>query len=148
MTSTQSHRFQTASDAENFILAGKAIVTLESEKTGAHYTYRINKADKGDFWFVNLLTGPDNTSDYTYVGVLGGKADDRHLKLTGKSKFTPEAKPVVAFQYVWDRVFSGKLPAQAVIRHEGKCGCCGRALTVPASIDRGIGPECAKKIGK
>ena len=28
------------------------------------------------------------------------------------------------------------------VHHEGKCGCCGRSLTVPESIKRGIGPEC------
>jgi hypothetical protein len=28
--------------------------------------------------------------------------------------------------------------------HEGKCGKCGRALTVPSSILTGIGPECSK----
>jgi hypothetical protein len=27
---------------------------------------------------------------------------------------------------------------------EGKCGKCGRALTVPSSILTGIGPECSK----
>jgi hypothetical protein len=28
--------------------------------------------------------------------------------------------------------------------HEGKCGRCGRLLTVPSSIESGIGPECSK----
>lgn len=141
------HSFTDPKSIEQFITAGKAIVTLESEKTGAHLTYRISKTEDGNAFFVNLLTGPQNTSDYTYLGMLAGKPEDRHLKLTAKSKMKADSRPVLAFAYVWDRVFAGKMPAQAVVRHEGKCGCCGRALTVSASIDRGIGPECAKKVG-
>jgi predicted metal-dependent hydrolase len=30
------------------------------------------------------------------------------------------------------------------VHHEGKCGRCGRLLTVPSSIESGIGPECSK----
>ena len=30
--------------------------------------------------------------------------------------------------------------------HEGRCGRCNRALTVPESIASGIGPECAKHV--
>lgn len=29
----------------------------------------------------------------------------------------------------------------------GKCGICGKALTVPESIQRGIGPVCLSKVG-
>lgn len=41
-------------------------------------------------------------------------------------------------------------PAAAIIAHgklTGICGCCGRTLTDPASIEAGIGPVCAKKFG-
>lgn len=30
--------------------------------------------------------------------------------------------------------------------HEGRCGRCGRRLTVPESIESGFGPECARRI--
>jgi len=43
-----------------------------------------------------------------------------------------------------------KDPEQAAIaygRRTGKCACCGRKLTVHASIERGIGPVCAEKWG-
>lgn len=41
-------------------------------------------------------------------------------------------------------------PAAAIIAHgklTGICGCCGRTLTDPDSIEAGIGPVCAKKFG-
>ena len=31
----------------------------------------------------------------------------------------------------------------AAVLLAGACGRCGRPLTVPSSIDRGIGPDCA-----
>ena len=34
------------------------------------------------------------------------------------------------------------------IWHEGKCGKCGRPLTVPSSIENGLGPSCLKKLSK
>jgi hypothetical protein len=41
-------------------------------------------------------------------------------------------------------------PAQAAANYGlkiGKCGICGRTLTVPESIERGIGPVCLSRIG-
>ena len=39
--------------------------------------------------------------------------------------------------------------AQAVAygRQTGSCSCCGRELTDPVSVERGIGPICASKFG-
>jgi hypothetical protein len=39
------------------------------------------------------------------------------------------------------------MPDGVVIWHEGRCGRCGRRLTVPESIESGYGPECIGKIG-
>jgi hypothetical protein len=41
-------------------------------------------------------------------------------------------------------------PISAAIRYgkvSGECSCCGRELTDPRSIERGIGPVCADKYG-
>ncbi|UFW91072.1 DUF6011 domain-containing protein [Bradyrhizobium barranii] len=37
--------------------------------------------------------------------------------------------------------------AVAYGRRTGSCACCGRALTDPSSIERGIGPVCAENYG-
>lgn len=42
---------------------------------------------------------------------------------------------------------SKALPTQVQFWHEGRCGHCGRRLTVPASIFTGFGPDCAEKLG-
>ena len=136
-------------DARVFICAGRAVFTLQGRE--ARYTYRVSKshesADTGrrPVWFVSLLTGPDNTADYTYMGLL--IPDTGAVYLTSKSSYTPKSTPVVALRWALDLVWRGlELPAPARLMHVGRCGRCGRALTVPASIDAGIGPECATQL--
>ena len=142
-------KFTDAADVLTYALAGHATLTMSSLKTGARYTFKISQAKdretgkpQDNLWFVGLLAGPDNESDYQYVGMLNGT-----FRLTAKSKFGPESTPVRAFQFFWKHVSAGQMPPQMEIRHEGSCGRCGRKLTVPESIDRGIGPECMHKMG-
>lgn len=137
------HRFQTIADAKDFALAGNAIITLQSLKTGLHFTYRIRQAkDKvtqeptPGLYFVSLLNGSDNENDYQYLGMIR----DLSFTLTRASRAGEAAPSVKAFRFFWA---STQLHEALVVHHEGRCGRCGRTLTVPSSIDRGIGPECA-----
>jgi hypothetical protein len=138
-----STNFKTADDAKRFIKGGRATLTVRSHKTGAHKTFRVSRKTEDSPFFVGLLTGPDNTSNYTYMGVLTG---DGEVRLTRASKLHNDSLPVLAWNYVGRKIWSGKLPADADVMHEGKCGCCGRALTHPESIERGIGPECWSRL--
>lgn len=67
-----SARFQTATAAREFALGGNAVLTLQSEKTGARFTYKIRAAQDGAVSFVSVLTGQDNEGDYTYLGIIKG----------------------------------------------------------------------------
>jgi hypothetical protein len=141
-------------DIARFALAGKAVLTLSSTRSGAHYTYRINKA-KGTtekpaagLFFVNLLPGPDNTEDFTYLGIVSITRLGPVFKLTAKSRAGLDSPAVRAFQYFTQQVLAGShLPEALEVRHEGRCGACGRTLTVPGSLDSGIGPECLSQMG-
>lgn len=137
--------------SKQFVLAGSAIFTIETPER--HYTFLVDKVEPtANFpkpaWFVKLLTGPDNTGDYTYLG----KLDDftGQLILTGKSALPADAFPVRLLNRVLARVWTGDHKAYMAhgyrTHHEGRCGKCGRRLTVPASINSGIGPECAKQM--
>lgn len=132
----------------DFALAGKAFITIVSEKTGARFTFRIRKADKkrpSSPHFVGVLNGPENTSMYAYLGAI---FNDTGFKSTDKSKVGPDAASFKAFEYFHRHVIEGgQTPAEAKLSvyHEGRCGCCGRLLTVPESIATGIGPVCASK---
>jgi len=69
-------------DPAGFMLGGKAYFTLRSTRTGTRFTYRIQASDRGG-WFVSLLDGPDNWSNYRYMGFIG--QSDRRFRVTAKS---------------------------------------------------------------
>jgi hypothetical protein len=132
-------------DAKRFILGGNAIVTIEGKST--RYTFKITASDGQNgqiVHFIGLLTGPSNVDDYTYVGILD--LDHGTVRLTRKSKMASSSGPVKAFDWVVGRVWKGTEITPAKIYHAGRCGRCGRVLTVPASIESGFGPECLGKL--
>lgn len=49
------------------------------------------------------------------------------------------------FPWLWQKYVDPvrNLPSQIEVWHEGRCGACGRRLTVPESIANGLGPVCA-----
>lgn len=145
--------FTNAQDAREYMTAGNATVTFESEASGVHFTYRVRQcpADKGNpvrRWFVSLLNGPNNEADYVYIGLLDQRSGDIEFRQTSKSRVGANAPSVLGFVYAWRHLYADKMPPKLLIRHEGSCGRCGRKLTVPESLDRGIGPECSNIMAK
>ncbi len=129
----------------DFLKAGKARFTVDNGK-GTHFTFQVkaNKKDKNVF-FVSLLTGPDNTKDYTYMGLWRvGKP----LHFGGKTTYTAESVPAKTFAWAL-KAIEGKVtvPAGYSIQHSGQCGKCLRELTDPVSIASGLGPICRDKLG-
>lgn len=139
---TQATKLANAKTAHEFIFAGKATFTLRSLRTGQHYTYRLTTVPDAQppRYFVGLLTGPDNTSDFTYIGM----AFVCGFRLTSASKMTHASPPVLALGYALRGLEKGHLASDLEIFHEGRCAACGRALTVPESIASGFGPECGR----
>lgn len=144
-----------------FILGGIAIFTLLSKKSGERKTFRVRKAEDVDGsgrphgYYVDLLTGPNNTEDYRYLCFMWITASancetELHVKLN-KQKWGEEA--FLVFEWlakrinavcIFKRIDAQKsFEAQSEFFHEGRCGVCGRTLTTPESIELGIGPICA-----
>lgn len=142
----QRNSFSSATNALNFLFGGNAIMTFESKKTGVRYTFKVTLSDDQKTYFVSLLTGPDNTADYSYVGIIPANAKS-DFRLTKKSRMTPDSTPVRAFRWVHDALSHEILPGGVTLWHEGRCGRCKRVLTVPSSVESGFGPECITKIG-
>lgn len=136
---------QNAINNVKFFAAGNAKVTVSNDK-GEHYTYRIRKPDETKPHFVSLLTGRDNENSFTYMGIFNPSS--LTVRTTAKSSYREDSKPVKVLQWAIRRIAEGKpVPEGYAIQHEGKCCRCGRTLTTPESIERGIGPECAGKLG-
>ena len=126
---------------KDFVTAGNAILTLESGETNARYTYKITKAENKDLWFVSLLTGPDNDSCYSYLCYF---TDVKHVKFSAKSIYNYDATPSKAFVFFMNHL--DRIPSKLHVYHSCKCGRCGRTLTTPESIKRGLGPECERLV--
>lgn len=151
---------------KEFVLAGKAIFTVHNANTGNRYTFKVRrkeprkalvealmlrkgiseeaaKAAIGPSFFVNVLTGPDNMSNYTYLGMLNPESG--LVRLTGASKFREDSQPVVAARWTIRQIWKqNPLQAGVEIMHAGRCCRCTHLLTVPESIKSGWGPECVK----
>lgn len=134
-----------------FVLGGNAILTLQGSES--RYTFRVQQGkprdgedpDRTQPYFLQLLTGPDNTADYQYIGIVDQVTG--RVRLTRASRMTATSAPVVAWDWVMSRLFAGKAYSPAKVHHAGRCGRCGRLLTVPGSIETGFGPECSAKLG-
>ncbi len=159
-------RLATWDAVREFVFAGNATFTLRSLKTGARYTYKVTvkKADRERLeqgreqfeggvgmspsdvtYFVSLLRGPDNDTDYAYMGVLRKPGVYHWTAASGKVGF--DAPAYKALLWMLDAMTRGRdvLGQTLEVWHEGRCGRCGRKLTVPESIAAGLGPECASR---
>lgn len=140
---------------KEFVLAGKATFTLEvpdeyrqKNDLKPHYTFRVSykPASKQyrEAYFVSLLTGPDNTRSYSYLGMLDKESGK--VRTTAKSVLDQEHLVTRLLNRALALVWLGDVkPLEEKgfgLHHEGRCGRCGRLLTTPESIERGIGPEC------
>ena len=147
---------------KDFILAGDATFTIVSPPLGkgakldpagrTHRTYRVEYSEPNngypEAFFVKTLTGPDNETHYSYVGILDPKTGE--VRTTAKSKHWEGTTRLTLLRRVLYRVWRaevGEIRKHGYdVLHSGKCGRCGRKLTVPSSVESGIGPECAKHL--
>jgi len=159
-----------------FVLGGKAVFTVHNPE-GTHYTFMVKAAnfdDDGDDapskFFCYLLTGPDNMSDYTYLGMLdvqtgetfATKASPWKQALTNWRRARGQDKAEAAkaiplpvrvlrwalMQVIWP---GSPVPEGYGIHGEGRCGRCGHPLTHPDGVSPdghrfGFGPTCWEKL--
>jgi hypothetical protein len=133
-----------AGKRKGFILAGNAIFTVRSKATQTRFTYKVQQSDPAKcrpgmmpVYFVSLLNGADNTGDFAYIGTIFADG----FRVTRKSRVAASAPSAIAFSWLMKHLED----ARVEVWHEGRCGRCGRTLTVPESIESGIGPICATK---
>ena len=136
----KSHKLNNT-EALKFMFAGNSTATFVNTKTDNRFTFKLKQKKDSNLFFVSVLTSPDV---YTYIGtVINGQ-----FKHGRKSKINKDAQSVRVFEYVFKNLLSASLPEFIEVWHEGRCGKCGRTLTVPSSIATGLGPECVKSISK
>lgn len=137
---------------ESFIYAGNARFTLLNTETGNRFTYEFRKPKEkrgsADLWFISVLTSPDF---YTFIGssvasqsqnMFGNRHSYHHSR---KTKVTMNAQSVRTIMWFIKALDEDRIPSNVEVWHEGRCGRCGRPLTVPESIALGLGSICAQK---
>ena len=140
---THPNQITDAQAAHDFVFGGKATFTLVSKKTGTRYTYKVTRAKDQTILFASLLTGPSNETDYQYLGFI--KPGQPGL-IAGR-KGSPEHPAFKGLHWMLLQLYGcgATISEQVEFWHEGRCCRCNRKLTKPASIESGVGPECAKK---
>ena len=130
---------------KDFVLGGNALITIESGITGKHFTYKIQQSKTDtNLYFIKNLRGSDNENDYVYVGCY----------FSDNKTFVPEKSYKDKAVYSWPKSIQAirylmntldNVPEKLLVYHNGRCCKCGRILTTPESIRRGIGPECERR---
>jgi len=132
--------------AKRFLLAGNARTTFVSKATGTRFTYRVRakevEAGKDSVHFVSVLTGSNNDADYSFFGTIFAGKRFVHGQ---KSRIGKDASSARAFAWAIERLLREVVPSTLEVHHEGRCGRCGRALTVPESIACELGPTYQRR---
>jgi hypothetical protein len=123
------------------LFAGKCIITIQSTETMKHYTYKIKKSRQPDknIHFVYVLADKDK---YIYFATI---FDEKALATTKNSKMNKDSVCFKAFRFFYNNLLAGNIDNlnKLNIFHSGHCNKCGKLLTTPESIKRGLGPYCA-----
>lgn len=110
---------------------------------GSHVTFRVKDGFAPEHKaagtkVIGYLAGPDNSSDYVGFGFLNAG------KLAVWSKFRGKlARQEAAYKVLIENAAGA---GEAYALKSSHCFRCNRLLTVPASLHRGLGPECAGKV--
>jgi hypothetical protein len=118
--------------------------TIVSRKTGKHYTYKISRKEyKGKYythiWVMYVY------KEFKHLGVY-----DKYTNKIYKKRDEVMSESAKAICWVLNQVLvryetgilNNKLAVNVEMYHTGNCMRCGRELTDPDSIERGLGPVC------
>ena len=111
-----------------YVTAGNATFTVLSKRTNNRFTFRVRAPREGlpgrpVPLFVQVLTGCDNESDYTFLGSLFDRREYRH---GARSQISPNAKSAQAFEW-----FGGTLTPYQLRRLNSSRAVAVAVATVP-----------------
>lgn len=128
-------------------LIGRRTFRVKSGKRDRESNWSTGNQDRSIYW-VSLKIGPGNGyDDFITIGRLAQDINGFyifHPKLNrdGQMHFVASL-----FSSLWTPLdIAGVIPSHWEFYHASSCCVCGRTLTVPSSIQSGIGPECEGKM--
>lgn len=116
-------------------------VTINNPATGNHRTFKVSTVQNKNSGLygkriVALLSGPNNEHDYVGFGFVTDQGDIKIWKKKSGNKIWHTYRDMLLNPSKW-------MDKGVEYMVEGHCRMCNRTLTVPESIESGIGPVCA-----
>ena len=154
MGNTNAAMLPSLSEVERFAMSGNATLTIVSKVTNARITFKFRRPDaepgKARPTWVSLTDPEDNEAQGPFLGTVWGEHGTYSLRRSDKVKVSEDAPSARLLRWFLTvlNLSTSKATEQAEFWHEGRCGRCGRLLTVPSSIESGLGPECIKHAGE
>jgi hypothetical protein len=120
--------------------------TIQNRETGEHRTFRIRTQGKDSSFapgrrVLSLLTGSDNTRDYTGFAFVNDDADATIYVWQNRKGYVYDGYAKLLRWLLVDK--AEKVLAVYEVLAESRCIVCNRPLTHPESVKTGIGPICA-----
>lgn len=143
------YRFDSLPDVARFMFAGNALMTVVSRKTGNRLTFKFRRPKQDDAGpkptWVSLAAGD---AEGQFLGTIWGDPGRHEIRRSAKVAVSEDAASARLLAWLVASI-DGRVAdplEQAEFWHEGRCGRCGRVLTVPESIASGLGPECEGRV--
>lgn len=132
--------------AGRMLRAGRLVATVTSRSTGQHVTLRLRACVKNRHGKPRWPTVPFEDATHVFISDYDGERVATFYPMTGKLWMEAgTSRPVQWTVLALLKYLAGafpKLEAQAELAEADLCGRCGRELTDPVSLERGLGPEC------
>lgn len=148
-THSKSHPLDAAA-FRTFMFQGKALFTLENKEKGTHITFKVKspkkKRDQPEdtrYFDIEVKALNDGWHGMRYIGRIDRKL--RQFKASGK--VPNDHVGIQTLQWImknWKNLEKFEEDGKLGMYHLGICCKCGMPLTVPESIENGIGPHCKK----
>lgn len=125
----------------HLILAGYAIFTAKSRKTGKHFTFKVRRSNSiHSYWYVYAQGIGGSWKYFGFIDSGGFHHDPNEAKIF-------HTNPAVqGFAYVLRKLWQRDIPDVLELKHVGRCMKCHKRLTTPESIERGLGPHCYQEL--
>lgn len=128
--------------------SGAATLSLSKIREGFASAVRYLKRPKLRIANIQFSLAPATGRNAGAIYVVRAEDDTYLGKITPDDKFITSRDCTAADSETVARVAADPAAAATAHGHEyGQCSCCGRELTNPESVARGIGPICADRWG-
>jgi len=135
-------------EIQMYVYGGKGRFRLKSLRSEKQFTYKISPMSKhnknyDEYTFYVSLVVPGGT---TFMGVL--KSEENKYIHAKRSTLAYDSSEAKGFRWLLEQFEKeDDFPEMMEFYHMGICSCCAKTLTIPESIQLGIGPVCFERYG-